>query len=92
MAAHRVVAFDTIGHLPRVDTCILIVIHKPLHPTVQVEEVSIANLLPTSAPWLTGEVCQRRISAPVTSRPQGVAVQWITRYRNVPISYAPFCG
>lgn len=38
-------------------------------------------------PFETGFVCQARISAPLTSRPSGVAVQWMTRYFSFPITH-----
>lgn len=80
MTAHTVVALGTIGHFPRIDLRIFVVINKAFHLAIQVYQVGIAYLLPATTPLLTGSVCQWRISLEVTSRPSGVAVQCRTKY------------
>ena len=79
MTAHTVVTLCTVGHFPRINLRIFVVIDKAFHLAIQVYQVGIAYLLPAT-PTLTGSVCQWRISFEVTSRPSGVAVQCRTKY------------
>ena len=80
MTAHTVVTPGTIGHFPRIDLRIFVVIDKTFHLAVQVYQVGIAYLLPAT-PTLA-----YRVGVPVayllrgTSRPSGVAVQCRTKY------------
>ena len=46
--AHTVVTLGTIGHFPRIDLRIFVVIDKTFHLAVQVYQVGIAYLLPAT--------------------------------------------
>ena len=48
MTAHTVVTLGTIGHFPRIDLRIFVVIDKTFHLAVQVYQVGIAYLLPAT--------------------------------------------
>ena len=49
MPAHGIETSSTIGNLPWVHFRILVVIHQALYTTIQMYEISIAHLLPSSA-------------------------------------------
>ena len=48
VSADGVIALSSIGHLPRVDMRVLIIVDKSLHRTIQVDDVCVAHLSPTS--------------------------------------------
>ena len=48
VSAHAVVALGTVGHFPRIDLRILVVIDKAFHLAVQVYQGGIAYLLPAT--------------------------------------------
>lgn len=80
MTTDRIVTFGAISDFPRIDVGILVVIDQTLNAAVKMNNVGVTYLFPSTASGSTGERCMRRISAAVTSRPSGVAVQWRTKY------------
>ena len=49
MPGNGVITRRTVGDFPRVDICVLVVIHKAFNASVQVEQVGVAYLFPATA-------------------------------------------
>ena len=49
VAAHAVVPLGSVGHFPGIHLRILVVVHQAFHTALQVEQVGVAHLFPTSA-------------------------------------------
>ena len=81
VAAHAVVACRSVGNLPRIDAHVLVVLYESFHAAVKMEQVGIAHLLPAAPALRHGQKCANGVCpSALTSRPAGVAVQWITKY------------
>lgn len=91
MPADSIVTGSPVCNLPRVNIGIFIVLYQPFNRSIQVEQICISYSFQPRPPLEVGFVCHAFMSAAVTSRPSGVAVQWITKYCNFAILLITVC-
>ncbi len=90
MAAHGIVTGHAVGHFPRVHRSLAssLLFTRRSTPPFRWNRSVYPTCFQPRRPFEHGvRMPGARISAPLTSRPSGVAVQWMTRYFSFPITH-----